>query len=288
MQDAGKIELSIIIVTYNNEEEIAECLQSIFKHESNIKTEIIIVDNNSSDNTLKVIDSINKLFNKNINVIKNNRNFGFTRACNQGIKLSNGENILLLNPDTEIIDNSLNYLYEKLIKSGYGAVVPQLLNKDGSVQYSCRFLPDYKDLFLEIFLISILFPKSKTLAKWKMKYFSHNEECDVEQPMAAVLMIKRELLKNIDFFDERYFMFFNDVDLCKKIKDSGNKIRFFPESKFIHKKGASVFKQRAKMIRYWNADCLQYFGKYNYKPIYYFVLKILLSLTGFFRILFKL
>jgi len=288
MQSSVNIDLSIIIVTYHNEDDIAECLNSIYKSETEINFEIILIDNNSADNTLKVVKSFTGLFHDKIKIIENKENTGFSRACNQGFEVSTGNTILLLNPDTEIFTDTIDLLYKKLNSDNYAAVVPQLRNRNGTIQHSCRYLPDYKDLFLKIFLISVFFGKNKTLSKWQMNYFSHNEKMEVEQPMAAAFMIKKSILQEIDFIDERFFMFFNDVDLCKKIYDKGLKILFFPEAKILHKKGTSVFRERARMIKIWNTDCLEYFRKYNYKKIKYITLKILLNISGFIRILFKL
>ena len=285
-----KVELSIIIVTWNSKEEIAECLRSVIDQQGkdgDFIFEIIIIDNNSSDNTFRVIEKFKSYFNENITLIRNSDNLGFTKACNQGIELAKGQNVLFLNPDTEIIDDALyklcNYLNsnEKI-----GAVAPQLLYEDMTIQYSCRTLPKYRDMFFELKLLSALFPKSKFFARWKMRYFSHNELSEVEQPMAAALMVKKNLLVKIGNMDERFVMFFNDIDLCKKILDEGYKIAFYPEAKVIHRKGSSVYQDRARMIRMWNEDCLSYFKKHDYNIVFYPLLFLGLKISGFFRIIF--
>jgi len=285
-----KVDLSIIIVTWNSEEEIAECLRSVSDRigkEGEFVFEIIIVDNNSSDNTHRVLEKFKSYFDKKITLIRNSVNLGFTKACNQGIELAKGQNVLFLNPDTEIIDDALyklcNYLNsnEKI-----GATAPQLLYEDMTIQYSCRTLPKYRDMFFELKLLSALFPKSKFFARWKMRYFPHNELSEVEQPMAAALMVKKNLLVKIGNMDERFVMFFNDIDLCKKILDKGYKIAFYPEAKVIHKKGSSVYQDRARMIRMWNEDCLSYFKKHDYNIVFYSLLFMGLKISGFFRIIF--
>ena len=141
-------------------------------------------------------------------------------------------------------------------------------------------------MFFELKLLAALFPKSKFFARWKMRYFSHNELSKVEQPMAAALMVKKNLLVKIGNMDERFVMFFNDIDLCKKILDKGYKIAFYPEAKVIHKKGSSVYQDRARMIRMWNEDCLSYFKKHDYNTVFYPLLFLGLKFSGFFRIIF--
>jgi len=287
-QNNENIGVSIVIVTYNNEEDIAECLNSIYKSESKVRLETILVDNNSTDKTLKIVKSFLNIFREKIVIIENKENLGFSAACNQGFKISSGKTILLLNPDTEILHNSIELLFNKLLESNYAAIAPQIRYKNGNIQYSCRYLPSYNDLFLKIFLISVIFSKNRVLAKWQMKYFSHDEEMEVEQPMAAAFLIKKTVLQEIEFIDERYFMFFNDVDLCRKIRDKNLKILFYPEVRIMHKKGSSVFQERAKMIKIWNSDCLKYFKKHNYKKFRYYALKVLLIINGNIRILLKL
>lgn len=285
-----KVDLSIIIVTWNSEEEIAECLRSVsdrISKDGDMVFEIIIVDNNSSDNTYRILEKYKSYFNENIKLIRNSDNVGFTKACNQGIELAKGQNILLLNPDTEIFDDALSKLFHYLNSDEkIGAVAPQLLYENMTIQYSCRTLPQYRDMFFELKLLSALFPRSKFFARWKMRYFSHNELSEVEQPMAAALMVKKNVLAEIGNMDERFVMFFNDVDLCKQILDRGYKIVFYSEAKVIHKKGSSVYQDRARMIKLWNEDCLSYFKKHDYNSVLYPLLSLGLKLSGFFRIIF--
>ena len=154
-------------------------------------------------------------------------------------------------------------LIEQLATSGtMGAIAPQLLNEDHTIQPSCRTFPRYWDMFCELTLLSKLFPMSKIFARWKMNYFNHNEIDEVEQPMAAALMIKKNVMDKVNGFDERYKMFFNDVDLCKSIVDAGYKIYFYPDSKIFHLKGASIYKDRKNMLKIWNDDCITYFKKH--------------------------
>ena len=286
MPDNKKV--SVIIVTWNSSDEIEGCINSIINSQriNNSEFEIIVIDNNSTDDTKIKLDQIKKNLYSNIILIYNKENVGFTKACNQGIEIVTGENILILNPDTEIVDDAIDKMAAKLNSDkSIGAVAPKLLNKDGSIQKSCRTFPEYSDMFFEMTLLSKLFPKSKKVSRWKMNYFDHDKECKVDQPMAAALMIKKSVLDNIDNFDERYKMFFNDVDICKKIYDSGKSIIFYPEAVVIHIKGVSIYKDREKMIRIWNKDCAEYFKKYHNNVLLYNLLKAGLTVSGAVRIL---
>lgn len=283
----SKTEISIVIVTWNNEEEIAECLRSIYNNKHNKpygRIETIVVDNNSLDNTVKVVESFIELIEGDVTIIKNEENLGFTRGANLGLKKAKGKYIFLLNPDTEIVNDALIKLTAKLKEEEKaGIIAPQLVYRSKEIQKSVRSFPTYRNMFCEIFLLARIFPNSKIFSQWKMNYFSHDEYAEVEQPMGAALMFKKDVLKEIDFLDDRYDMFFSDVDVCKKVSLAGYKIIFFPEAQIMHKKGISVYKNRAYMISLWNKDCLRYFKKYHDNVILYPMLRIGLMTSGFVR-----
>ncbi len=290
MQEVRKNILSIVIVTWNSEEDIEECLGSIynsFYNESVLRIETIVVDNKSSDNSAAIVESFIRANPYNVRLIKNSENAGYTKGCNQGMKIASGEFVLLLNPDTKIRNDAMQKMVDFLqVRNDVGAVAPQLLNNDNNVQYSCRKFPKYTDMFFEICLLSSVFFKSKFFARWKMRYFSHEELSEVEQPMGAALMIRNDLLKKINYMDERFYMFFNDIDTCKQIYNLGYKIYFNPDAKIYHKMGKSIFKDRARMIKAWNKDCLKYFRKNGYNSLLHFFLYIVLKTTGFVRVIF--
>jgi len=282
-----KRELAIIIVTWNSEDEIIGCLKSLHEHANDINPDITVIDNDSSDNTVSVIENFLEINSGRINLIKNSINTGFTKACNQGINLNPGKDILLLNPDTKITKNSIHDLLMKLYSDdAAGAVAPQLLNEDGSIQSSCRSFPEYADMFFEMTFLSRIFSKSRIFNHWKMGNFEHTDEREVDQPMGAAILIKSKVIEDTKGFDEQFEMFFNDVDLCKRIYEAGYRIVFFPESKFYHKKGSSIYKDRVRMIKTWNRDCLKYFRKNNYRFVLFQILSFSLHVTGFFRILY--
>jgi GT2 family glycosyltransferase len=277
-------DVSVIIVTWNSEEEIKPCIDSILNSVENIPFELIIIDNNSTDKTFGFINKTNF---SNLHTYKNNENLGFTKAVNQGIKYSKGENILLLNPDTTVKERAVEYLNKFLSNNkDYGACAPLMLNENRSIQYSIRSFPTYWTMFCEFSLLAYLFPKSKLFGGWKMKYFDYSKDSDVEQPMASAIMIKKNVLEKIGSMDERFVMFFNDVDLSKKIIDSGFKIRLLTDAKVSHKHGASIYKDRIKMIKTWNKDCLKYFEKHHYNTIMLLWLKINLKISEILRILY--
>lgn len=277
-------DLSVIIVTWNSEDEIKACVDSLITNSGEIIPELIIIDNNSSD---KTFEAVNGIKHSNLQTYKNDSNLGYTKAINQGIRYSTGKNVLLLNPDTVLQKGALDILVKFLNDNeNYGAASPLMLNPDGSVQYAIRNFPGYWDMFCEFSLLAYIFPKSKLFGRWKMKYFDYSKDADVNQPMAAALMIKKPVLEKVGNMDEVFEMFFNDVDLCKKIIDKDSKIRFLSSAKLVHGHGVSIKKDRIRMIKIWNKDCIKYFKKYHNNPILLLWLKINLKLSEILRILY--
>ncbi len=275
-------DISVIIVTWNSAGEIIDCVRSITAAAKCLNTELIIIDNNSMDDSFALVNKID--FPK-LTTVQNSENLGYTRAVNQGISLAKGRYVLLLNPDTVLKESSIREMFNYMESNRlYGACAPLMLNPDGTQQYSVRNFPTYWRMFCEFSLLAYIFPKSKLFGSWKAKYMDYSAEQDIEQPMAAAFMIRSELLKKVDNMDERFRMFFNDVDLCKKVYDAGFLIKHIPSSVVIHEHGASIKKDRANMIRIWNDDCALYFEKHFGRGPLLLWLKFNLKISGFIRV----
>lgn len=233
------LDLSICIVNWNVKELLKACLQSIFKNTKDISFEVIVVDNNSSDDSIQMI----KADFPQVTLIENNANAGFTRANNQAIRISQGRYIMLLNPDTEVIDNALNKMVRSMeSRRDCGALGCKLLNTDGSLQRSCRTFPSLEVMFYSAFFLDSLFPKSRIFGKYFMTWWDFSDFREVDQPMGSALMIKKEVLDKVGLFDENIFIWFDEVDLCYRIKKAGWKIYFTPEVQIKHHMSQS-FKQ---------------------------------------------
>jgi len=273
-------DVSVIIVTWNSADIINQCARSVIINSGNLIVELIIIDNHSADNSFSLI---NQLDYKHLQTFLNSENQGFTKAVNQAIKLASGRNILLLNPDAVMNDGCIETMCRFLDENdSYSACAPLMLNEDSTIQHSIRNFPTYLSMFFEFTLLAYIFPRSKFIGKWKMAYYPYDKDDDVNQPMAAVLMIKKKFILNMD---ERYEMFFNDVDICKSIIDSGKKIRFIKSASAIHKQGDSIYKDRIRMIKVWDKDCLQYFKKHHPNILLLLWLKINLKIAEIIRIL---
>jgi GT2 family glycosyltransferase len=273
------MDISIIIVTWNSQEFIRNCLDSIFLSQVNFASEVVVVDNNSSDETAKIVEQLYPQ----VNLTQNKENLGYAKGNNQGIEESRGEYVLLLNPDTQVLEDSLSLMYRFMEENpNAGALGPKLLNPDKTVQPSCREFPTFSTLIWEFSGLSRLFPRSRVFGGWRMGYFDFDRQREVDQPMASCLMLRRTALEDVGIFDESLAMFFNDVDLCYRIKEGGWRIHFYPEAKVIHHKGGSTRKAKARMIWLSHLAFYKFFKKHkvglvNRLLLFLFLIPLVLS-----------
>lgn len=219
-----------------------------------------MVDNGSSDRTTKIVEELYPQ----VNLIQNKENSGYAKANNQGIESSLGRYVLLLNPDTQFREDSLTLMYEFMEENPkVGALGPKLLNPDKTTQPSCREFPTFSTLIWEFSGLSRLFPRSKIFGRWRMGYFTFDQTREVDQPMGSCFMLRRETLEDVGLLDENFPMFFNDVDLCYRIKKAGGKIYFYPEALVIHQKGASTGKVKRRMIWLSHLAFYRFFKKHK-------------------------
>jgi len=230
------MKLSIIIVSWNVKEDLLKCMRSIEKNEPSCTFEVIIVDNASTDDTVSAIE---KEFPQ-VVVVANHENRGFAAANNQAIELSHGEYVLFLNPDTILHPNSLDILI-RFIDSNedVGACGPKLLNADGSIQDSVRCFPSFRGALHRHTAFKFLGIFKYEYKKWVMNDYSYDIQRDVDQVMGAALMVRRLVTEQVGVMDERFFMYYEEVDLCYRIKQAGWRIVHIPEAVITHIGGGS-------------------------------------------------
>jgi len=275
--------VSVVIVTYNSESVISDCLKSVVNDLGNMDAGIIIVDNNSQDKTIHKIEQFSASLTKfsvEIKLIRNVRNEGFTKALNQGLSRVSYKYVLILNPDVIILKGFFREFisqFESDADVGIGA--PQHLDEKGAVVPSCRNFPRYRTLFFEFLLLSYLFKKSSIFNEWKMGYFDHKSIKNVQQPMGACLFTSAEILEKTGLFDERFKMFFSDVDWCYRVDKAGYKIVFNPDAKIVHLGGHSIHQKRYRMIIQSHHDFYLYYKKYFNNPFMTSFVWLLLKIT---------
>jgi N-acetylglucosaminyl-diphospho-decaprenol L-rhamnosyltransferase len=221
------MKLSIVIVSWNVRELLQKCLESLFLYGLNTEQEICIVDNASADGSA---DMVRQEF-PHIACIINDDNRGFAVACNQGIAATSGEYILFLNPDSAVTSESIGKLVTFLDENSHvGMVAPRLLDSDGTVQPSVRKFPRIWDSLAMFF-------------QWKPREYTPVDTTSIEQPMGACMLVRRSVLQKVGPFDEKFYLWFEEVDLCKRIKDAGFDIVYLPTAHIVHIGGRS-FGQR--------------------------------------------
>jgi len=229
------MKLSIIIVSFNTKDLLKKCIESIV-HCSwfNILGEIIVIDNGSTDGSQKVVKSIKSKVESNnlkMSFIENEQNLGFAKAVNQGIKQAKGEVIFLLNPDTVVKPEALKNLLEFEEKLGPAIVGARMLNPDGSIQGSVFNLPTIGGAIQEYW-----FGKKGAFSKYAP---FGGKPVEVKAVSGGAMLISKEVIKKIGLFDERYFMYFEDLDYCRRARKAGFKIWYLPTAEVIHEHGAS-------------------------------------------------
>jgi len=263
--EKGRVFLSIIIVTFNNLPEIETCLQSLAVAARGYKTQLILIDNQSSDGTAEWLTAqrpqLSRTFHS-LHLQINDRNRGFTAAINQGLARAQGDTLLLLNPDVQLTEAVLPALLNHLRGADrVGVVAPQLRFADGTIQPSCRRLPRRRDIVFEP--MPLRWQRSLGLRSWKMPEFDHSYSVSVDQPQGAFLLFRRSVLDAVGRLDERFFMFFSDVDWCRRVKEAGYEIWFVADVFVYHHQGSSVHRRRAAMLVTSHRSFRAYFRKYD-------------------------
>jgi GT2 family glycosyltransferase len=276
------LHLSILIVTYNSSSTIIACLESVFQELKSLDGEVIVVDNQSTDDTISILEALLKQHPE-LTVELNRTNRGFAVGNNQALEMAKGQHILILNPDTILHKGILKHLLGELEKDEKtGAVAPQLQFPDGRIQKTCRRFPTHMDVIYNVFGFSAFFPESSRFNGWKMGDFDHKSARKVDQPAGAALLVRGDLLRSLNGFDENFPMFFNDVDLCKRIKNKGYAIWYLPEIVIQHLGGSSVKQVKMKMAISSHISFFRYFEKHftrMYQQPLNFIVGILLYLS---------
>ena len=232
--------VSVIIISYNVRSYLAHAIDAILK--SNYENlEIIVVDNHSYDGTCDYLKE-NYQDIKSLHVISNNENVGFGRAVNQASEFATGEYMMVLNPDTIIEENTISTLVEYLEKNNnVGIVGPKILNADGTLQLACkRSFPTIKVALPKLLGLDRVFPNSRWAGKYNLTYLDPEKIHKVDAISGSCMLIRSKIFKEINGFDEKFFMFGEDLDLCKRIWESDHEIHYMPGTKIIHYKGESV------------------------------------------------
>ncbi len=262
-------DLSVIIVNWNTKDLLRQCIQSIKANTQKISYEIIAVDNFSSDRSAEMVEANFP----DVHLIINRENKGFGRANNQGLAKAGGKYILFLNSDVAVNKNCLDQMFDFMEKNpDIGASSCKLTFPDGRLQHSCREFPTFRVFFLMLLGLRYFFPNMKIFRKYLMLDWDHSDLKEVDQIMGSFMFIRREALEQIGSFDERYWMYFEEVDLCLRMAKAGWKIVHYPYVSAVHflSKSSEQWNEM-KRVSEFQRSLLKYFKK-NRKFYEYFIL----------------
>jgi len=260
------IDISVVIVNYNVKDFLSKCLDSVKKASANLNVEIIVVDNNSSDGSIAYLQNLHP----DVQYFALNENLGFSKANNIGFKHAKGKYILILNPDTILEEKNLDIMYDYMENNPQvGLAGCKVLNPDGSFQLPCRRgFPTPWVSFCKLFGLQTLFPKSKLFAQYNQTFRSIDETYYIDAVMGAYMFTRRELIESVNGFDEDFFMYGEDLDLCHRVKQAGFEIAYFHETSIVHYKGESTKRSSINEIKhFYSAMAIfskKHFAKYSF------------------------
>ncbi len=252
-------DLAVVVVNYNAGDFLLRCMESLHTAVGDVRAEIVIVDNASQDGSAEAAAAAYE----DVELIRNTENRGFAEAANQGIAATSAPYVLLLNPDAEIIGGTLASFVKVARERPRAAAIGALVrNPDGSIQPSARRVPRLGEALGHAFLGPLIpsnrFTRSYTLAGW-----DRASEREVEWVSGSAMLLRREALAKVGAFDQGYFMYVEDVDLCTRLRRGGWQVLFSPELEVVHQIGVSTRGQRGRMAFAHSDSIYRYFSKFR-------------------------
>ena len=276
-----QMQLSVIILNYNVRFFLEQCILSVQKALENIDGEIIVVDNNSSDDSCEMIKT---LF-PNVRLIENKVNFGFPKGNNIGVEMAIGECICILNPDTVVAEDTFTkILNKKKWHLNTGIIGCKLIDGTGNfLPESKRGIPTPWVALTKVFGFYKIFPKSRFFNQYYAQHLNENQSGKVAVLVGAFMVMKKELYKAIHGFDEAFFMYGEDIDLCFRVLKSGKTNYYCAETTVIHYKGESTAKDLKYLNRFREAMLIFYKKHFKQSFLFDFIMKIGTFLFSLFK-----
>ena len=259
------MDVSIVIVNWNTREILHKCLDSVYQQTRNIDFEVIVIDNGSTDGSAEMVQAE---FCK-VRLIRNLNNAGFAAGCNQGIAVSKGRYVLLLNSDTVILDNAIAKTVGFADSHPKAAVVScRVLNPDGTMQQTCFMFPSILNLFLACTHLCRFFPSSRFFGREYMTWWKRDDVREVDVVTGCFMLLRQKALKQTGVLDERFFMYGEETDLCYRLKQAGWVTLFTTDAEIIHLDCASTNKMAEKMLLQLRGSVCMFIKKHKSFPEY--------------------
>ena len=260
------MDVSIVIINYNTKKMTGECIKSIIST-TKCSYQIVVVDNSS-----KMEEKF--LFESPLVKVINAENKGFGHACNIGMRNSSGNFFLMLNSDTIVHEGSIDKCFEYISQhDDVGAIGCKTLLADGTFDHNCkRGMPTPEASLYYLLGLDKKYPDSPKYARYHATYLDENEINEVEVLSGAFMMLRASVIDEIGGFDENFFMYCEDVDLCYRIDEAGYKLIFLPTAEITHYKGQSGLNTKnRKVIRYFHESMLIFYNKHYIRKYNIFV-----------------
>jgi GT2 family glycosyltransferase len=274
-------EITIIIVSWNSKDYLAQCLASIHASAPRRSFKIVVVDNGSSDGTVAFLQA----HYPEIRCLENKENRGFAAANNQAIRLANSRYVLLLNPDTLVRTGALDAMAEMLDgDESVWAVGPSVLNADGTRQQTGVRYPTNWNVFVESFFLDRLFPNTRLFGRHKEFYEDATKPRAVDYVQGACLLVTSRAIQSVGILDERFFMYFEETDWCYRMTHAGGRVCYCPAARVVHFGGNAVGHFDEQRLVYYHRSLLLFYRK-HYSAADRGVLRFILWIRSLVRIL---
>ncbi|MEW5883353.1 MAG: glycosyltransferase family 2 protein [Armatimonadota bacterium] len=253
-------DLSVTICSWNTRDYLDRCIASVLAQADGIALEVIVIDNASEDGSAEMVEQKYP----SVRLLRNDQNRGFGAGHNQGFAVASGEFLMPLNSDAIVHPSCLERLVSFLRQhEDVGIAAPKLLNPDGSLQYSGRRFPTPAAALFRNTPLGKLFPNNRFAREYLMQDWDHLEPRDVDWVSGAALCLRADVYHEVGGFDERFFMYLEDVDLCRRVHDAGHRVVYVPDAVITHVIGASTDRVANRMIRQFHKSMLLYYAKHH-------------------------
>lgn len=246
---------SLVVVNYNTASDLRACLASAREKLGDV--EVVVVDNGSSDGSPEMVREEFPW----VRLVENPGNPGYASACNRGIAATREPYVFILNSDVEFQADGLEELLDFLdAHPEVGALGPMVLNSDGTVQMSCRRFPSMLENAVHG-LAGDIWPDNPLTRSYQMKDLERNEPCEVDWVSGAAMLLRREAAERVGGFDEAYFMYVEDVDICWRLREAGYRVFFHPGFRLVHHIGKTSSQQSTRMLYHHHRSMFVFFRK---------------------------
>jgi hypothetical protein len=262
------MDLSVLIINWNTKEDLRNCLRSLCTQKFRHSVEIVVADNASSDGSREMVVAEFP----EVHLVVHSTNLGFGAGNNRAFSATHARYVLFLNSDTLVTECALDRLVNFAdAHPDVGIIGPKLLNRDGSLQYSCRSFPNLATGLFRNTPLGRLFPKNRFNREYLLTDWDHTTPREVDWVSGAAMLVRREAFQQLGGFDEGYFMYCEDVDLCYRAHQVGWKVVYFPDSVIYHLIGRSSDKVPARMTYHFHKSMYRFYKKHYARSTPFFV-----------------